>query len=228
MRFLLTNDDGIDAPGLTALAGACATLGSIRVVAPMGAYSGCSHRVTTEQPIRVETRAEARFAVDGTPADCVRVALHGDASAVDWVLAGINHGGNLGADVHYSGTVAAVREAVLHGKPGIAVSHYKKRELPFDWALAQRWLGPVLADLLGRPLPPGNFWNINLPHLAPDVSPPPVVFCAVDYHPLPLAFRQSEAGLHYSGDYHRRTHAPDSDIAACFAGNIAISRIALF
>src|SRR5262249_20550980 len=126
MHFLLTNDDGIDAPGLQALFQAVQPFAESIVVAPASALSGCSHRVTTDGPIRIDKRAANRFAVDGTPADCVRVGLHALAKDVDWVLSGINAGGNLGADVHHSGTVAAVREAVLHGKPGIALSQYRK------------------------------------------------------------------------------------------------------
>src|SRR2546423_933778 len=140
MKLLLTNDDGIDAPGLAALADAADGLGEIAIVAPVQAHSGCSHRVTTQEPIAVETRDDRRAAVHGTPADCVRVALHRYYPGFDWVLAGINSGGNLGADVYLSGTVSAVREAVLHGRPGIAFSCYKRRELDFDWPRAARWV----------------------------------------------------------------------------------------
>src|SRR5688572_17400184 len=136
MKFLVTNDDGIDAPGLKALAEAAAQLGEAVVVAPTETLSGCSHRVTTSQPIRVIPRPLSAYAVEGTPADCVRVALHLVAPDVAWVLSGINAGGNLGADVWHSGTVAAVREAVLHGFPGIAVSQYRKRGMEVDWRRA--------------------------------------------------------------------------------------------
>src|SRR5262245_41246546 len=146
MKFLLTNDDGIDAPGLEALAQAAAALGHAVWIAPHIHLSGCSHRVTTGGPIRVEPRGENRFALDGTPADCVRIGLAHLAPEVDWVLAGLNEGGNLGADVHHSGTVAAVREAALHGKPGIALSQYRKRGAEVDWARAIHWMQSVLAQ----------------------------------------------------------------------------------
>ena len=133
MKLLLTNDDGIEAPGLAALAEAAAGFGEIAVAAPLHAHSGCSHRVTTDGPLVVDLRADHRAAVSGTPADCVRVALHRYYPNFDWLLAGINAGGNLGADVYLSGTVAAVREAALHGRPGIAFSCYKRRELDYDW-----------------------------------------------------------------------------------------------
>src|SRR5438552_11865483 len=107
MKFLLTNDDGIAAAGLDALSRAVATLGETIWVAPHAHLSGCSHRVTTEQPLRAKQTAPGRWAIEGTPADCVRVGLAHLASQADWVLSGVNHGGNLGADVHISGTVAA-------------------------------------------------------------------------------------------------------------------------
>src|SRR6516164_4750083 len=136
MKLLLTNDDGIDSPGLVALQQAAQMLGDLMLVAPLEAHSGCSHRVTAGKPIRVTRRNADRFAVEGTPADCVRLALYGLATNVAWVLAGVNEGGNLGADVYHSGTVAAVREAVLHGRLGIAVSHYQKKGMAIDWRRA--------------------------------------------------------------------------------------------
>src|SRR5438034_3567954 len=118
MKFLITNDDGIAAPGIQALWDAAARIGEPVMVAPAEAVSGCSHRVTTDGPIRIRLQELARFAIDGTPADCVRVGLHRLVPDAKWVLSGINAGGNLGHDVYLSGTVAAVREAVLHGWPG--------------------------------------------------------------------------------------------------------------
>src|SRR4051812_12904684 len=109
MIVLLTNDDGIDAPGLAALVAATEGLGERRVIAPVGPWSSRSHAVTTQEPFRVIPREDGRHAVEGTPADCVRVGLHHLAPGTDWVLAGINSGGNLGADIRHSGTVAAAR-----------------------------------------------------------------------------------------------------------------------
>src|SRR5438034_905889 len=165
MKLLLTNDDGIAAPGLQALYDAASRLGEAVVVAPVAALSGCSHRVTTDQPIRVHQQQPARFAVEGTPADCVRVALHQLVPDTTWVLSGINAGGNLGADVHHSGTVAAVREAVLHGWPGIAFSQYLRDNSKVDWNRAAHWINALLPRLLTRPVEPGLFYNVNLPHL---------------------------------------------------------------
>src|SRR6187401_227730 len=110
MKFLLTNDDGIDAPGLEALISAARTLGEPVVVAPAGPQSGVSHAVTWHGGVRIESRGDERYAIHGTPADCTRLGLLRVVPDATWVLSGINHGANLGADVYYSGTVAAVRE----------------------------------------------------------------------------------------------------------------------
>src|SRR5438094_9993167 len=152
MKLLLTNDDGIDAPGLEALLNSARSLGDPVVVAPAEPQSGVSHAVTWHEGVRIEPRGDKRFAIHGTPADCTRLGLMTLVPDAKWVLSGINHGGNLGADVYYSGTVAAVREAVLHGWPGIALSHYRKKGFDYDWPRASRWAGRVLADLLARPV----------------------------------------------------------------------------
>jgi 5'-nucleotidase len=228
MKLLLTNDDGIDAPGLQALAEAAAPLGPCTVIAPLHTLSGCSHQVTTDQPFRVLARGPGCHAVEGTPADCVRVGLHRLVPDAAWVLSGINHGGNLGADVWHSGTVAAVREAVLHGWPGIALSHYRKRGQAVDWRRAAAWVVPVLRDLTARPCVPGTFWNVNLPHLGPDDPDPEVVFCRLDPTPLPLSFREADGLLVYDGDYHRRGRVPGADVDVCFGGKVAVTRIAIF
>lgn len=228
MKLLLTNDDGIEAPGLKALAELAAQFGTPLTIAPCLAHSGCGHRVTTDRPLRVIAHRADSYAVEGTPADCVRVGLHALATDVDWVLAGVNEGANLGVDVHHSGTVAAVREAVLHGRPGIALSQYRKRGGEIDWRRAVHWLQPVLAELMARPWTPGTLWNVNLPHLGPDAAEPRVVYCPLEAAPLPLDYRREEDVLHYCGDYHRRPRAPGSDVDVCFGGNIAVTRVHLF
>src|SRR2546423_579165 len=124
MKFLLTNDDGIDAEGLGALLTATRGFGDPVVVAPVGAQSGVSHRVTWQEGVRIEPRGENRYAIHGTPADCVRLGLLKVAPDAKWILSGINHGANLGADVHYSGTVAAVGGGGLHRLPGNAGSAF--------------------------------------------------------------------------------------------------------
>ena len=131
--------------------------------------------------------------------------------------------------MYYSGTVAAVREAVLHGWTGVALSHYRKREMEFDWPRASRWA----ARVSGRPARPAagagrSFYNVNLPHLRPDEPDPEVVFCPLDPHPLPLSYRhEDDGGMHYDGDYHARSRAAGADVDVCFGGRIAVTAIKL-
>jgi 5'-nucleotidase len=228
MNLLLTNDDGIDAPGLQSLYAAACQVGEPLLVAPMTGLSGCSHRVTTDEALHVEERGSRRFAVSGTPADCVRVALHALVPQIDWVLSGINAGGNLGADVWHSGTVAAVREGVLHGRPGIALSHYHRSGLELDWERATDWVLPVLRELMAQPWKPGTFWNVNLPHLEPGTPTPEVVFCPLDPGPLPLSFREIEGRYRYNGVYHARKRVTGADVDVCFGGRIAVTLLSLF
>jgi 5'-nucleotidase len=229
VTFLVSNDDGVDAPGLAALVAACQGLGKPVVVAPAGAQSGVSHAVTSDRAVRIEERGADRFALHGTPADCTRIGLLKLVPKADWVLSGINHGGNLGADVHYSGTVAAVREAVLHGWPGIAVSQYRRKGVEVDWNLATRWTARVLKHLLTLPVEPGLFYNVNLPHLSQASSEPEITMCPLDPNPLPLSYRHGENGhLFYDGNYHTRKRKPGADVDVCFSGAIAVTAVRLF
>ena len=228
MKFLVTNDDGIDAAGLEALLAAAREVGEPVVVAPAEPQSGVSHAVTWREGVRIEPRGEGRFAIHGTPADCTRLGLLHLVPEATWILSGINHGANLGADVWYSGTVAAVREALLHGWPGIAFSYYRKSGVEFDWGRATRWVRPVLADLLARPLERGVFYNINLPLISPEADDPEVVWCPLDPKPLPLNYRhEEESGLYYAGDYNLRHRTPGADVDVCFGGRIAVTAVRL-
>jgi 5'-nucleotidase len=230
MKLLLSNDDGIDAPGLAALLEAARPFGEPVIVAPAGPQSGVSHAVTWEAAVRLEERAPDRFALHGTPADCARLGLLRVAPDARWVLSGINHGGNLGADVHYSGTVAAVREAVLHGWPGIAFSHYQRDRTGLDWPRAALWAARVLAELLPRPTEAGLFYNVNFPHLAAEAPEPAIVFCPLDPHPLPLSYRHEENGHHFYADgiYSSRLRTAGADVDTCFNGQIAVTEMRLF
>src|SRR5204863_9743891 len=162
------------AAGLAALVTAAEKIGDPVVVAPASPQSGVSHAVTWREGVKIEHRSEKRFVVHGTPADCTRLGLLRVVPDAKWVLSGINHGSNLGADMYYSGTVAAVREAVLHGWPGIAVSHYYKAGTGFDWPRAARWARPILQELLAKPIEPGLFYNVNLAHLESGSAEPQV------------------------------------------------------
>jgi 5'-nucleotidase len=227
-RMVLTNDDGIDAPGLATLHHAVGGWGEIVVVAPDRHLSGCGHQVTTHRPLELKETAEGWYSVDGSPVDCARVGLSHVVSRADWLLSGINEGGNLGADIYMSGTVAAAREACLLGIRAVAVSQYIRRR-PIDWEQAGRWTHDVLQTLLEQPLESGCFWNVNLPQPEP-ASPdtPECVFCQIDPNAMPVNYELRDGKLHYTPRYQDRRRAPGHDVEACFSGRIAISKIALY
>lgn len=232
MTLILTNDDGIGAPGLQALLKAVNGKGVI--VAPQAQLSGCSHQVTTAQPIHVsrsniefENCQVSAYAIAGTPVDCVRIALSHLCQDAEFVLSGINAGANLGIDAYISGTVAAVREAAIHGIPGIAISQYRRGKHPVDWKTATRWTANILTELMVRPVEPGTFWNVNLPHLESEAADPEIVFCTPCQQPLPTRYRIEGEHFYYAGDYTSRDRTPGSDVDVCFSGRIAVTQIRL-
>lgn len=229
--MLLTNDDGIEAEGLAALRSACRPIfEEIWVVAPASQMSEIGHRVTTSRALRYEERGHREFAVEGTPADCTRVALaHLLPGKPDWIFAGINHGGNLGRhDFVISGTVAAVREGAFAGVPGVAFSHFMKRGLPLDWSVAAGRAMDAFACLRRQDCVEGEFWTVNLPHLEGKDPAPEVVFCPQERHPLLVSYEQvGENQLQYVGDYHERPRRDGSDVDVCFGGDIAVSRVSV-
>lgn len=232
MHFLLTNDDGIDADGLKALTDAITTLphSRVSVVAPAVEQSQCGHRVTTQEPLRVEPRGDDRFAVHGTPADCVRVALFGLGLQPDFVVSGINHGGNMGQDLVISGTVAAAREAAYHGVRSAAFSHYLIKGIALDWRRMSAWTSEVLQSLLPEPLSEGEFWNVNFPHIEPgSISLPGVIRCLPARSPLRVEFAANDerTHFHYTSPYSTRPQDIGSDVEACFGGKVAVSRLSI-
>lgn len=166
MQLLLSNDDGIDAPGLQALEERMRTLGTVWTVAPDKERSAQSHALTLTEPLRAIPLGERRWAVSGTPADCVYLAVHHLLErhpAV--VVSGINDGSNLGNDVHYSGTVAAAREACLHGLTAVSISlHRRGGERPL-WDTACAVAERVVQQLADCPLPRWVHLNVNVPNI---------------------------------------------------------------
>ncbi len=221
MPVLLTNDDGIDAPGLQALQTVVAE--PVIVVAPRSAQSSCGHQITTAAAITVERRAENAHAVDGTPADCVRIALRHLAHGAELVLSGINAGLNLGGDTFISGTVAAAREAAFSGVPAIALSQLIVPGSPIDWERSARLTKRVLEDLVPRPLNPGEFWNVNLPHVEQGGPEPEIVFCRSSAKPIEIRYRVEDNRYSIAGIERPRERKPGSDVEACFNGNIAVA-----
>ncbi len=227
MKIVLTNDDGIDAPGLQAAILCLQELGDILVVAPDQAQSGVGHRITTQTPIIVHTVGENRFSVQGTPADCTRIALKSVLKEADWVIAGINPGANLGSDVYNSGTVAADREAAILGCRAIAISQYVARDHRIDWEVTGFQAGPVLRLLLRQPLDKGCFWNVNLPHPLRFDAKLKYQFCDLDTHPHKYSYRREEDAYIYEGTIHERPRDSGKDVEVCFGGKVSITRMSL-
>ncbi len=166
-RILVSNDDGIHAKGLAALAAAVAPLGEVWVVAPEHEQSATSHSLSLHRPLRIRRQQERWFAVDGTPADSVYVAVNHlmkDAKPT-LVLSGINHGPNLADDVIYSGTVAAAMEGCILGFPAIAFSLATRRTFEFEHAAA--FAGALVKTALASTLPPRLLLNVNIPSYGP-------------------------------------------------------------
>ena len=161
-RILVTNDDGYRSEGLLALADALRPLGEITIVAPMTEASAIGHALTLRRPLRIEHMSDRLFAVDGTPTDCVNIAVtqifHG---LPDLVVSGINKGWNLGDDVTYSGTVSGALEGALLGVQAISVSLQFSRA--FDFSHAARAAAAIAGSLVESPLPSRTFLNINVP-----------------------------------------------------------------
>jgi 5'-nucleotidase len=225
MKIVVTNDDGIDAPGLAVLERVCAAWGEVTVVAPAECHSSMSHRVTTTEPIPVVEESARRFRVEGTPADCSRLALKCLVTGTGWVISGINRGGNLGADTYLSGTVAAAREAALLGVPAIAISHYVARGRVLNWVAAERRAALAIAHAMANPPRAGQFWNINLPHPGDDNAECELSLCPLDYGPHAVGFVKEGSAYRYCGDYHQRPRVPGHDVAECFGGKIAATLI---
>lgn len=227
MKILLTNDDGYGEPGLEALVLAVAGLGDVIVAAPHDQHSFAGHQVTMRSPLRMDQKGQGRYAVHGTPADCVRLALKTFAADCDWVISGINPGANLGSDIYQSGTVAAAREAAILGVNSLAVSHYVGRGEHIDWPLAIDVTAKLLARLVIMDLGPGQYVNVNLPSpLKPGMNGE-WRECPVDVLPHRYEFIEKDGVFHYKGVIHDRPRLPGSDVEVCFSGSISMSLLQL-
>lgn len=171
MNILVVNDDSIHSPGIALLAREAAKLGKVWVVAPASQCSAMSHRLSINSAMRVErvpdfpAPVEGAWSVTGTPADCVKVALHYILKEKpDYVFSGINDGYNVGFDIAYSGTLGAAMEAVMNGIPAIAFSNAMR----FSLDLPQAHLADIARKLVEKPLGPGRVWNVNFPQVVPE------------------------------------------------------------
>jgi len=175
MKILITNDDGIHAPGINALADALSRVADVAVVAPDRERSAVSHALTLHHPLRAVMLASGRYSVDGTPTDCVNLGIH---SLLDFhpdlVVSGINRGANLGDDVTYSGTVAAALEATLMGIPAFAIS-LDSQEADADYSTAAEFAVKLALLINKNGLPKDTFLNVNIPDSPDTLSRPPHV-----------------------------------------------------
>lgn len=195
MRILVSNDDGIDSPGLHALSAALQTLGEVWTVAPLTEQSAKSHALTTRDPLRVRQLDGRRFGVSGTPADCVYLALNQLCPpGIDLVVSGINRGANLADDTWYSGTVGAAREAAMIGLPSIAVSLdvLPGSKTPPHWAEAAHQAVVLARQVMNDPPQGRTVFNLNVPDL-PEAMLKPRVTC-------PLGQRHWTSSVHVQED----------------------------
>ena len=205
MRILLTNDDGINAPGFAVLERIAATLSDdVWAIAPAEEQSGAGHSLTLARPLRLRKLGNRRYAINGTPTDAVMMALAHimKDSPPDLILSGVNRGANLAEDVTYSGTVSAAMEGALAGVPSIALSQvYLKEEMgelvPF--AAAEAWAARIIRPLMGHQFPAGTLVNINFPALKPQMVKG-IRICRQglrDYGRLRIIERTDPRGFHY-------------------------------
>lgn len=171
MIILVSNDDGIEAEGIRTLAGELERGHTVFVVAPAREQSASSHSLTLRRPLSVQKTGERSYAVDGTPADCVNLAVNGILTVrPDLVVSGINHGANLGDDVFYSGTVSAAVEGLLLTIPSIAVSYEMKTARNFS--PAARFTADLVDYLAAHPMPRDTVLNVNIPDAIVADRPP--------------------------------------------------------
>ncbi len=224
MHILVTNDDGYRSEGIKALARSVAHLGEVVVVAPVDEASAIGHALTLKRPLRLEAIADGVYAVDGTPTDCVNIAVTQVLGRLpDLVLSGINKGYNLGDDVTYSGTVAGALEAALLGVPGIAVSLRPTRG-EYDFSHAAGAAATIAEALLARPLPARTFLNVNVPK--GPLKGFRVTVQASRNHVTSVARREDPKGRPYfwieEGENHWQPHVR-SDYEAVRAGYVSVT-----
>ena len=234
MRILVSNDDGIHAKGIEVLERVARTLtDDVWVVAPETNQSGAAHSLTIHRPLRVKKLGDKRYSVDGTPTDCVLLALQhiiGDAK-VDLCLSGINHGANLGEDVTYSGTVAAAMEATLFHVPAIAFSQVCEHRHKVPWDTAEKGARLALKRLTKAPWPEDVLINVNIPDVpAAELGGLDVAWQGKRKIGDTLIERKDPRGEPYIWIGELRVsdeQAQDSDLAAVAKGRVAITPVHL-
>lgn len=235
MNILITNDDGVSAIGIDVLRRVASEFGQVTVVAPEHQQSGCGHNTTLDRDLHINDLGGGRYSVNGTPVDCIRLAITHLGGEFDWVLSGINDGANLGFDVYLSGTVGAAREAAYRGFPAIALSQYcGKRNSESRWIKSEHYAHAMLRELLIKKPNPRKFWNVNFPDIETEESSIAqhngklnceIVHCELDHSPLPLAYQAEGNRFTPNGDYHLRSRESGTDIDVCFSGDISVTMV---
>ncbi len=230
-RILCTNDDGIHAMGLGLLVDAAKSFGDVTIVAPDRQQSASSHSLTLHRPLRATAAGDGRHVIDGTPTDCVLIAVNQLLETPpDFVFSGVNHGPNMGEDVLYSGTVAAAMEGTILGIPAVAVSFRGD-----DEEMLSEY-GPVLESILGtlirrKDFPAETFFNVNLPGVpAGDVQGVRVTTLGRRVYSDSLTRREDPTGREYywiGGGISRWSGRGDSDFRAVDSGYISITPLHL-
>lgn len=230
VRILVSNDDGYDSVGLHALAEAAEAFGEVWVVAPEREQSAQSHSLTLHSPLRARKRGERRYHVNGTPADCIYLGVHGLMDGPpDLVLSGINRGSNLSNDVHYSGTVAAAREAALSGFPAIAFSLHLPiaEDLVCHWETAVKVVHHVVPRLLDGGIPARTLINVNIPNVVrEDLRGVRTAVVGHRHYENKVTRREDPwgRGYYWIGGAHRAFEdVPDSDGPLCEAGYATVT-----
>ena len=231
MRILVTNDDGIHAPGLEALARELRSLGEVRIVAPLSEQSGVAHSITYLTPLMareiVKDHRHFGHAVAGSPADCVKLAvLELCPERPDLIVSGINAGSNSGIDVLYSGTVAAAIEGAFFGITSVAVSLVADSNPDYD--TAARWGAQVIRELLDKGIPEGSLWNVNVPDSRPGWPlGVRVVPISVERGRDVMIPRVDPRGRTYywaaTDDTWKPPHAADSDVEGLAEGYVTVT-----
>lgn len=236
MRILLTNDDGIHAPGLGVLEKIARTLSDdVWVVAPETDQSGLAHSLTLSEPLRLRKESGRRYALRGTPTDCVIMGVREIMdSPPDLVLSGVNAGQNIAEDVSYSGTVAGAIEATLLGIRAIALSQAFdfSRERRINWDVAASHAPALVKRLIDVDLPDDTFLNVNFPACTPEeVRGPKVVSQARRNHGLSMEERRDGRGLPYYwlrfARDPKQEAAPGTDLEALGENRIAVTPLKL-
>jgi len=230
MLILVTNDDGVYSPGLKVLAKALKAVGDVWVVAPDKEQSAVAHSLTLHRPLLVEEIMEQVFAVNGTPTDCVNLAVNRLLPGMpDLVVSGINKGGNLGDDVTYSGTVSAALEAAIMGLPAIAVSMVAREDFLFQTGAdyAAKLAEAVLTDGLKK----DTLLNVNVPNVTPDmIKGVKITHQGRRIYSGSVLERLDPRGKKYywiAGNIENWEDQPDADYAAVTQGFISVTPLKL-